>query len=51
MNAGWRNVVALLAFLLASSVAAWLVWRSAGSLRIARRELALWGIQLTLNAH
>lgn len=32
-------------------VAAWLVWRAAGSFRPARRELALWGIQLTLNAH
>jgi tryptophan-rich sensory protein len=32
-------------------VAAWLVWRAAGNFRSARRELALWGIQLTLNAH
>jgi tryptophan-rich sensory protein len=35
----------------AMGVAAWLVWRAAGNFRSARRELALWGIQLTLNAH
>jgi tryptophan-rich sensory protein len=32
-------------------IAAWRVWVAAGNFRSARRELALWGIQLTLNAH
>lgn len=31
-------------------VAAWLVWRQAGSLSAARRELTLWGTQLVVNA-
>lgn len=31
-------------------VAAWLVWRRAGGLGAARRELGLWGTQLVANA-
>ncbi|MBS3940309.1 MAG: tryptophan-rich sensory protein [Actinobacteria bacterium] len=32
------------------AVAAWLVWREAGSLVAARRELSLWSAQLLVNA-
>ena len=32
------------------AIAAWLVWRRAGSVPAARRELSLWGTQLVVNA-